>query len=48
MIEKTILELEQLWSGINFTFAEYQNSGCYILKSLDDIMQKLDDSITLI
>lgn len=37
-----------MWDGIQFQFAEYQNSGCYILKALDDIIQKLDDSITLI
>lgn len=48
MIEKTILELEDLWGGISFQFAEYQNTGTYILKSLDDVIQKLDDSITLI
>ncbi|CAL6082691.1 Dynein_heavy chain [Hexamita inflata] len=48
MIEKTIDELETNWSGVKFTLMEYQSSGVYILKQLDEIIQQLDDSITMI
>lgn len=49
MIEKTIDDLEKNWGHIEFTLAEYpQNSEYSILKSLDDIIQGLDDSVTLI
>ena len=31
-IEQVLLELERSWKTINFNLAEYQSSGCYILR----------------
>ncbi|KAH0572596.1 Dynein heavy chain [Spironucleus salmonicida] len=47
-IEQVLVQLEKTWADINFTLMEYQNSGCYILKGLDDVIQTLDDNITMI
>lgn len=47
-IESILNKLDETWSNVEFTLAQYQNSDCYILKSLDDIMQLLDDNINLV
>lgn len=43
-----LTKLEQTWSTINFTLVQYQNSECYILKGLEEVMTLLDDNINLI
>ena len=48
MIEQALLDLDKIWSVITFSLIEYQSSGIYILKALDDIIQQLDDSLTTI
>jgi dynein heavy chain len=44
-IEKAFDKMEQEWEGIQFECKAYRNSGTYILASVDEIQQILDDQI---
>lgn len=39
--------MEQEWSAIDFDVLPYKDTGTYILKSLDDVLQLLDDHIVV-
>lgn len=47
-IEQILNKIEDAWATTDFTVAQYQDQDAYIIKSVDDIMQLLDDNINLI
>ncbi|TNN40910.1 Dynein heavy chain 1, axonemal [Liparis tanakae] len=46
-IEQALEKMEQEWSAIDFDVLPYKDTGTYILKSLDDVLQLLDDHIVV-
>ncbi|KAH0569467.1 Dynein heavy chain [Spironucleus salmonicida] len=47
-LEHIILTLENTYKTVNFNLVPYNNSDSYILKQLDEIIQQLDDNISLV
>ncbi|XP_068442262.1 dynein axonemal heavy chain 1 [Clinocottus analis] len=46
-IEQALEKMEQEWSAILFDVLPYKETGTYILKSMDEVLQLLDDHIVL-
>ncbi|TNJ27740.1 IAD-4 Dynein heavy chain [Giardia muris] len=47
-IEQVLQNLQADWADINFDLSEYANTNTYVLRAIDEIIQKLDDNITLV
>ncbi|ESU37863.1 Dynein heavy chain [Giardia duodenalis] len=47
-IEQVLKNIQAEWADVEFDLLEYANTNTYVLRSLDDIIQKLDDNITLV
>ncbi|KAH0794861.1 dynein heavy chain 1, axonemal [Histomonas meleagridis] len=47
-IETSLQKMQNDWEEINLDIEPYKNTGTYILKGSDDIIQKLDDDMVMI
>ena len=45
LIEKTLLEMKESWNGCDLDLMEYRDTGCHVLRGLDDILQHLGLSL---
>jgi dynein heavy chain len=46
-IEVALQKMQSEWDEINLEIAPYKNTGTYVLKASDDIIQKLDDDMVM-
>lgn len=46
-IEETLTKMQKEWETIDMELAAYKNTGTYIMRVADEIMQMLDDHIVM-
>ncbi|XP_076467002.1 dynein axonemal heavy chain 1-like [Babylonia areolata] len=46
-IEQALDNMEKQWEGVNFEVTAYKNTGTFIMKITDEILQQLDDQIVM-